>query len=468
MDNDSEINSKLSLKQYYIVSIVLYFVASYLVNHLIMTHGFQYNFIKTLIGSAASVIGVLYIFSRNNKRTLTNREVSKLAFISSFICLAIYCIIILLTKLTLNSFQVSSFTTLVIMNLPLAFINFILLILFYKWFGNLFIKEADKVSNAIQNDKVGLLGKLFNTPSIACFTISIIIIILQLIPYTGVMLLMLGVHLWNGYLISFAFASLVIEVILKKIARWTIILPILYYGGYWFYVIPDHIKMDKLQTESNVNNNIPFHPDKHSLVFNISLYKLLERYDLPVAYTDRVFDTSQGKYLSQRITGKNTCLVLRKKTELLKLNIFAINSETSSSDICTVMLPEDPILPIFKISSSSKHEVKKNHIYENKNRELFITDPNGKEHNLSIIKERVYNKFPVPYFKCTLTQMNTKWGCGYGFHRTRYSSYLSEIDIIARALGLKQLDASERYNADTKNHVLDKKLKEIFDKYKNN
>lgn len=260
---------KISLKKYYFYSVLIQIITAIIIGFTFISLNINFahsNITNILLSSLASVVGVLYIFATNHTRAPSRNEYLKISFISSFFYPTLTFLIAKVT-LTLFSYYLPLFGAPFPHSLLFALLNFCIFSLFYKWFGDFFVKKEYKINDELSKSRSGLIGWLFATPSITCFSVAVIISILQLVPYTGLILLTFSAPLLIGYLVSFGFILVAIESVLKKIPVWMIIFPILYFGGYWLYIFPSYQELSKLQSEVNKDLNIPFNAKDNALVF---------------------------------------------------------------------------------------------------------------------------------------------------------------------------------------------------------
>jgi hypothetical protein len=73
--------------------------------------------------------------------------------------------------------------------------------------------------------------------SLACFIATAVVAALQWVPFTGIFLMFLMAPLWSVVLINLGFLAMIFEAVMGLIPRWAIVIPLLYFGGYYTEVI---------------------------------------------------------------------------------------------------------------------------------------------------------------------------------------------------------------------------------------
>lgn len=319
--------------------------------------------------------------------------------------------------------------------------------------------------------------------SILLFAITGILFLLQLFPYTGIFLMMFGAIGWSTILINLGFIVMIIESISRKLPRWFILFPIIYFGGYTALAIASHTKFSLLQKDTATKNqsaNIPFDPKLHALVIGGTDSMLsgmanwiVQSYDIPDIY-DKNPNFHTANHLSYRLAGKFICDKARKDSTV-NTGIFTepvYENGKMSKELCVIRKPEDPTLPIYTLttteSSRYKAKTETDFLLPTYDITITITDPNGHKYNLYGGTAEPLRWLPMPVMGCWLNSGAAKWECDATFMRERFSSIArssngdkGDIAMIADALHLKRSPASARIDSNASDPATEKQIENI-------
>jgi hypothetical protein len=318
--------------------------------------------------------------------------------------------------------------------------------------------------------------------SICLFAITGILFLLQLFPYTGIFLMMLGAMGWSTILINLGFIVMIIESLYRKLPRWFILFPIIYFGGYAALTIASHTEFYLLQRDATIKNqsaNIPFNSEIHALVIGKTDSMLsgmanwmVQSYDIPVIY-DKNPNFHTANHLSYRLAGKFICDKARKNFTV-NTGIFTnpvYENGKMSKDLCAIRKPEDPTLPIYTLTTteSSRYKAKTtDFLLPTYDITITITDPIGHEYKLYGGTAEPFRWLPMPVIGCWLNSGAAKWECDATFMRERFSPIArnhngetGDISMIADALHLKRSPASARIDSSANDPVTEKQIENI-------
>ena len=85
--------------------------------------------------------------------------------------------------------------------------------------------------------------------SLLAFVGTGVVFLLQLIPDVGIFLMFAMAPLWSVVLINTGFIGIAIEVLLGRVSRLWIILPLGFYAGYWLAATQDHSALQALSEQ---------------------------------------------------------------------------------------------------------------------------------------------------------------------------------------------------------------------------
>ncbi|RUW45440.1 hypothetical protein EOA32_34095 [Mesorhizobium sp. M1A.F.Ca.ET.072.01.1.1] len=304
--------------------------------------------------------------------------------------------------------------------------------------------------------------------SLLFFAATAIAFLLQLFPYTGVFLMVLGAPFWSVILINLGFIGVGAEAAAGKVGKGWMILPIAWFVGYAGYALGDHQILWNLKHQiatSNADVLIPFDPSRQALVFegSISGNWLVNNYALPVVYR-RSDEEGEWHYRSTRLVDRTECDRIRRDKSLrgTGISVFGfhdrdglLGSGKFETRFCDMGQPEDPILPVALVRRSESNRIVSG---------LPVTDivttvalPDGSVFSLSGGHAAPLGWIPKLVMGCALNSAAPSWDCTAGFVRDRFTQlndtdlrYGSDDIVLARALGLKPVAPSDRQAGDPK------------------
>ncbi|MGL4243219.1 MAG: hypothetical protein ACRCTI_19060, partial [Beijerinckiaceae bacterium] len=128
--------------------------------------------------------------------------------------------------------------------------------------------------------------------SCAFFVATALVFALQLFPYTGIFLMMVGAAFWSVVLINLGFAGIAVEAALGRVTRIWLIAPALWFGGAAAVHFASHAEFRRFEIEiaaQNAGPSLTIDPAQRPLVFSetdwsVSAAGMVQRYDMPFAY----------------------------------------------------------------------------------------------------------------------------------------------------------------------------------------
>ncbi|WP_088185358.1 hypothetical protein [Sphingobium sp. Z007] len=304
--------------------------------------------------------------------------------------------------------------------------------------------------------------------SLLFFALTAALFVLQMIPFIGIFLMFLLAMFWSVLLINAGMIGIAVEATIGRVSRWWLVVPLVFYGGYWAVAAQDYMMMRQLGAAydaANAKVTTGFNPIRQALAFdgdgrNDDGTWLTQNYGLPVAYSAN--SNFQERFLSHRMMDKEIRAKVRETPALRAafVNVFgfhdgdAILGRKMESRFCTLSMPERPTLPLVRVSRT-----------ETKGHETSlpitrvtttITMPNGRQLKLLGGHAAPLGWIPMPIMGCGLNSGAPSWDCDAGFWRKGFTPIVSgdtrysrDSAVLARALGLKRVSITERRGGDT-------------------
>jgi hypothetical protein len=130
------------------------------------------------------------------------------------------------------------------------------------------------------------VGKLFHSFSFSIGVALAALIVLQLPPLPGVILMMFGAAYFAGLLVHLLLASLFLEAAIGRIPRAFVVIPILAYGAYYVAYFQEGWRLQVAERAAQTDKPevaLRFDPAAQSIVVS-GAEAFVSRYDVPVAY----------------------------------------------------------------------------------------------------------------------------------------------------------------------------------------
>ena len=314
------------------------------------------------------------------------------------------------------------------------------------------------------------------------------IYILQVIPFTGIFLMLVAAPYWSILTVNLGFASLALEATLGRISRLWLLAPLVWFGGYAAYAGMNHWAIEALDEDirrGNATQAITFDPGTQALVvapdaadLSNSASRFVQNYPLAVAYV------APRAEPQRKLQPKSQPLELPKPTDLPKAHRVAAgeactrladprvraahiypvfihrsgeagraarSSRTKPSQtLCSYALPEDIDRPAVNITAS---KTDLGSLWRSAAvTRITLTAANGQTAHLRAGYTAPATWFPMPIMGCALNSGAPSWDCFAGFakQKTRglgaigtYGS--ATVEVTATALGLQPSPAHDRY-----------------------
>jgi hypothetical protein len=315
--------------------------------------------------------------------------------------------------------------------------------------------------------------------SLAWFALTAIIYILQLIPFTGIFLMLAMAPLWSILTVNLGFLSLAVEAGIGKASRWWLLAPVAWFGGYAAFAYLNHSAIDALDRDmqrDNATQSIAFDPARHALVIDHNAADLstaagafVHDYGLSVAYVapqpeskrkSQQLELAQqpARHRAHRLAAGEACKRLADP-RLRAAHIYPGYHFDRKGDrkslpkrtLCSYALPEDVDRPAIQVAAKSENL--KSFWLSAKITRVTLTAPDGRIARLRAGYTAPYAWLPMPVIGCGLNSGAASWDCFADFWRGKTRGLGAPatyggatITVTAKALGLQSRPALERYD----------------------
>ena len=282
----------------------------------------------------------------------------------------------------------------------------------------------------------------------------------------------LPVYLWQGFLINTLFVALALDIILRRIPLWLLIVPLSYIGFFYWQKNNVSTELEKLQQDANKQIQLPFINQKNTIVS--SMLFPLYTFDLSKMYIEQ-----EGKYEVYYVISKNECSKINNeilqaqkilhinKTSAPKFDISSYQEFLATSvktepvyienqKNCFVHWPEKPKLSFYKISTSWQGTA---NLDIPKHTALKILSPDGQKHELVIFTWYTLRKIPMPYFGCKRYSRTDDLKCSMKFQRD--VTFINEglpdelrVSELSKVFGWERVSATKRVTPETDKIIL--------------
>jgi hypothetical protein len=152
--------------------------------------------------------------------------------------------------------------------------------------------------------------KIFKLTSLWALAMAVIAYLLQVFPFTGIFLMMLGGPFWPGLLLHIFLIALLVEAATGRVWRILAVVPLIAYGGYYAIYFQQQAAIDAKMAELRATNPgqiMEFDPARFSLVQARDAQGISpSQYAIPVVYIRREDIKPQG-YEAISLVRKDQC-----------------------------------------------------------------------------------------------------------------------------------------------------------------
>lgn len=280
-----------------------------------------------------------------------------------------------------------------------------------------------------------------------------------MIPFTGIMLMMVMASAWSVLLINAGFLFLALEALLGGTSRKWLVLPIAWFLGYGAVAWQSHTAAARFLTDIdafNAGKSLSFDPAKENLVFQqgtrgtLSAEEFVRQFDVPLTFEIHS-NLGTASHFVHAIGWGNSCQIVRNSQRAQAAGMSSSGGfkwvkdrekpwrdgklVASPNPRCIVSSPYDPVGEVVKVEASTLHS--KDFFLESELTQVTLEDSKG--HKVEVRHGRAWplSKFPRPIAGCALDSGKPAWVCFYEFGREKTADgSVNAQDIIANALGL--------------------------------
>lgn len=289
---------------------------------------------------------------------------------------------------------------------------------------------------------------------------AVIVVVLQRIPFTGIILMFALAMFWSVFLINAAMIGITWEALNGKVGKAWLILPALYFGGYYLAYGWERLAVQRITNELatfNADKHLPFDPAARDLVFekgkgdmHISLAPLLETHDLTRYFEDErvnFIGSSEACKLAREELAKTSGIQASWLSTSRGRGLRGLSAKPRpAGGPCTITAPGRPDRPVLRITSDLTSEQRQ--LVPLQIMDLTLRDEtSGETRQVRSIKASLLSPFPMPVIGYALNSGAPSWEGFAGFMRSRsrpLPAYGADqpapgpLDILARTLGLER------------------------------
>jgi hypothetical protein len=278
---------------------------------------------------------------------------------------------------------------------------------------------------------------MFKSPSFLALIGAIAMIILQLWPFPGVIMMGLGGSLLSALLIHVFLISLFVEAVIGRLPRFFVVIPIAAYGAYYVAYWSEGREIAERAAELrklNPGKVLDFDPARDVLVGK-EIESFMRTHEIVVAYEPNENYKAEG-YLSHRLFPADQCRALSRDGQG-RIFISWVSLNLRLMPVCSLRFPEKPegrIVTLTKISKPKMWE-------HNTGISEAVTDVSIDGKVIGSYRgafTRRLPAFPTGYIGCGLNSSKLAWECGYGFMRK-----LETLDTIPDGVDRTKFDTPE-------------------------
>jgi hypothetical protein len=291
------------------------------------------------------------------------------------------------------------------------------------------------------------------------------VFLLQVIPEIGVVLMVVLAMFWPIVLINASMIGVAIEAIGGRVSRLWLLLPVIFYGGYWIAATLDRLALREIASQYEVSNArvvTGFDPVHQALVFEADGVGgwLTANFALPVSYN--VDPSLPEEYRSNRMVESTVCAKLNGSNALRAAFVYGsaildgdtIGRRSLDKRFCGLTMPEKPELPQVVVRRTETKGFEKSLPIT---RVLTtITMPDGRRFELFGGVAAPLFWIPRPIMGCALNSGAPSWNCTAGFMRKTFTPIVSgktrygrDSMVLANALGLRSIAVEDRVGSDS-------------------
>ena len=293
----------------------------------------------------------------------------------------------------------------------------------------------------------------------------------------------------QGSLVNIMLLAIIFESITKRIPRFLIILPIIFYGGYYsYYYINNLGRLESEIFNFNKGVKIEYKNNTNTIIFDTNTRypeSLIKQYNIPVVYNKKQTSENNNKYFLHSIIKPELCRKLialkNEKKQIHSKGLFIKNymsNSWQSRSYCHIRildkLPNNDSKQIIISETENNYD----NFISSINKSVFkIRTPDGEEKILMTLSDdyntrKIIPKIPMALLRiwynnpyCTFGS-SIGWKFNFGFYKENgyytYNDNTSLKSVLSRALKLKTRVNYTPQETSIDALYVEKKLKEIM------
>ena len=290
------------------------------------------------------------------------------------------------------------------------------------------------------------------------------LLLLQLLPYPGVVLMLLGAPLLAGVLVQLLLATLFVEAVTRRLPRIFACIPFLFYGAYYAMFVMEgrEVAEDAAKLRSqNEGVAFRFDPATQALVVE-DASTFASEHDLPVVYEKSPFKDAPDAYVAHRRLPRHQCeqahaalSALPTAIERSRIEIYyprkggKLDGEPSKT-MCVLSLPETPTKAIVSASKSDPPTRPEGAAISEGTVDFAYLGRTVASYSIASIDR--LPAFPSLVIGCVLVPGTPPWPCTAKFLRRRTEIVTdpnagAEEDPVGAVLGIPMLSEPDRETA---------------------
>ncbi len=253
--------------------------------------------------------------------------------------------------------------------------------------------------------------------------VTVVLILAQVFPLTGIFLMMLGGPLWTGLAILCTLGAFTIDALRGAIPRLCLIIPLGFFGGYYAAYFSQGADITAREAElqrSNPTKVFAYDPDRHSLVTKHA-GGIVSSFKVPVAYAkNKNYDEG---YLATRLAKRATCKSVPRDS-LARINTSWFHRKNLKGkrrlvrEICKLRYPEKPDRTLVEVNVDDGKWWRSGTTIAERTHTLVVDGETLGVYRRATVER--YAAFPFPFYGCFLNSGAARWDCSGGFWTTRY------------------------------------------------
>ena len=263
-----------------------------------------------------------------------------------------------------------------------------------------------------------------------------LLVVFQLIPYTGVILMIFGGVYLTLAAIQVTIICFILDAVKGTIPQVLLALPLGLIIFHAYNVIEEQVAISALEAKLQAENKVDvllYDPAKHDLISKRAVQTVRE-FQVPTAYETWQRNRKETYFKASVLTSKVQCETVREDSQnKISKHTRSIKTPKGREDICILTAPLEPTKQRVTVKDTRAPEEYKG-VKFGVTRTALLLD--GKEQGgyLTAVRRKLVF-WPLPWFGCGLNSGAPSWDCGGGFKRTIYR--LEHLPEKAKERGLK-------------------------------